>query len=308
MVDLFPWDVNEKTGVGPDIQGRNPLRPFQEVEEMVEKLSAMFHKMSKDLGEKFEKLVEMDTLDLDTRKGKAPGGYQYYLEKSRVPFIFMNAAGLQGDLETMIHEAGHAFHSLYCGHLELIDERDYPIEFAEVAAMSMELLTHPGWDEFYDSEEADRARKGHLEGVIFLLPWIATIDSFQHWIYSNPGHSREERAEVWLSIRDRFGSEMDWTGHSDFREVSWQQQGHLFGAPFYYIEYGIAQLGSLQLWKIHRDNPKQALEKYANGMVLGNTKTLPELFTATGIKLGFDEGHVLSLMDELEVALSELIA
>ena len=157
--ELSPWDVNEKGGSGPDIHGREPLRPFETVDEMVEKLSEMFHEISSDLGGKFDKLVEMDTLDLDTRKGKAPGGYQYYLEKSRVPFIFMNAAGLQGDLETMIHEAGHAFHSLYCGHLELIDERDYPIEFAEVASMSMELLTQPWWDKFYESEEADRARK-----------------------------------------------------------------------------------------------------------------------------------------------------
>ncbi|MED6346438.1 MAG: M3 family oligoendopeptidase [Candidatus Thermoplasmatota archaeon] len=304
--ELSPWDVNEKGGSGPDIHGRDPLRPFETVDEMVEKLSEMFHEISNDLGGKFDKLVEMDTLDLDTRKGKAPGGYQYYLEKSRVPFIFMNAAGLQGDLETMIHEAGHAFHSLYCGHLELIDERDYPIEFAEVASMSMELLTQPWWDKFYESEEADRARRTHLEGVVFLLPWIATIDSFQHWIYANPGHSREERAEVWLSIRDKFGSDMDWTGHTDFRELSWQQQGHLFGVPFYYIEYGIAQLGSLQLWKTQMSDPQKALDDYANAMSLGNTRTLPELFSAADLELGFNEGHFMSLMGTVESALSEL--
>ena len=303
---LSPWDVNEKGGSGPDIHGREPLKPFETVDEMVEKLSVMFHEISSDLGGKFDKLIEMDTLDLETRKGKAPGGYQYYLEKSRVPFIFMNAAGLQGDLETMIHEAGHAFHSLYCGHLELIDERDYPIEFAEVASMSMELLTQPWWDKFYESEEADRARRAHLEGVVFLLPWIATIDSFQHWIYANPGHSREERAEVWLSIRDKFGSEMDWTGHTDFRELSWQQQGHLFGVPFYYIEYGIAQLGSLQLWKTQMSNPQKALDDYANAMSLGNTRTLPDLFSAADLELGFSEGHFMSLMGTVETALSEL--
>ena len=306
--ELRPWDVNEKGGSGPDVHGRDPLRPFETVDEMVAKLSELFHEISKDLGGMFDKLVEMDTLDLETRKGKAPGGYQYYLEKSRVPFIFMNAAGLQGDLETMIHEAGHAFHSLYCGHLELIDERDYPIEFAEVASMSMELLTQPWWDKFYDSEEADRARRTHLEGVVFLLPWIATIDSFQHWVYANPRHSREERAEVWLSIRDRFGSAMDWTGHGDFREVSWQQQGHLYGAPFYYIEYGIAQLGSLQLWKTQMADPQKALDDYANAMSLGNTKSLPELFSAADLKLGFDEGHFQSLMDTVESSLSELPA
>ena len=303
---LSPWDVNEKGGSGPDIHGREPLKPFETVDEMVEKLSVMFHEISSDLGGKFDKLIEMDTLDLETRKGKAPGGYQYYLEKSRVPFIFMNAAGLQGDLETMIHEAGHAFHSLYCGHLELIDERDYPIEFAEVASMSMELLTQPWWDKFYESEEADRARRAHLEGVVFLLPWIATIDSFQHWIYANPGHSKEERAEVWLSIRDKFGSDMDWTGHTDFRELSWQQQGHLFGVPFYYIEYGIAQLGSLQLWKTQMGDPQKALDDYANAMSLGNTRTLPELFSAADLELGFNEGHFMSLMGTVETALSEL--
>ena len=303
---LKPWDVNEKTGVGPDLHGRAPLRPFENVNEMVEKLSTLFHNMSNDLGEKFDMLVEMDTLDLDTRKGKAPGGYQYYLQKSRVPFIFMNAAGLQGDLETMIHEAGHAFHSIYCSHLELIGERGYPIEFAEVASMSMELMTQDQWGEFYDADDADRARIGHLEGVIFLLPWIATIDSFQHWIYSNPEHTREERASVWNSIRDRFGSKMDWDEYSIFRDVSWQQQGHLFGVPFYYVEYGIAQLGALQLWRTQRKDQQKALTDYSNAMRLGNTKTLPELFTAADIELGFGEQHLSSLIHEVRTAMSEL--
>ncbi|MEC9001133.1 MAG: M3 family metallopeptidase, partial [Candidatus Thermoplasmatota archaeon] len=150
------------------------------------------------------------------------------------------------------------------------------------------------------------ARRTHLEGVVFLLPWIATIDSFQHWIYENPDHTREERAKVWLSIRDRFGSEMDWTGYSDFKEVSWQQQGHLYGVPFYYIEYGIAQLGSLQLWKTQLGNSQKALDDYANAMKLGNTRTLPELFSAADLKLGFDEEHFLSLMDSVKSSLAEL--
>ena len=304
---LSPWDVNEKSGSGPDIAGKPPLRPFETVDEMVTKLSQLFHNMSNDLGVKFDKLVEMDTLDLETRKGKAPGGYQYYLEKSRIPFIFMNAAGLQGDLETMIHESGHAFHSLYCGHLELIDERDYPIEFAEVASMSMELLTQPGWSIFYDEQEdADRAKISHLEGVIFLLPWIATIDAFQHWIYANPEHTREERKLQWISLRERFGSVMDWDGNEDFRELSWQQQGHLFGVPFYYVEYGIAQLGALQLWQTHRKNPKKALKDYSNAMELGNTKTLPDLFAAAELELGFDAEHLNSLIGEVEIAMSEI--
>ena len=304
---LSPWDVNEKSGSGPDIAGKLPLRPFETVDEMFTKLSQLFHNMSNDLGAKFDKLVEMDTLDLETRKGKAPGGYQYYLEKSRIPFIFMNAAGLQGDLETMIHESGHAFHSLYCGHLELIDERDYPIEFAEVASMSMELLTQPGWSIFYEEQEdADRAKISHLEGVIFLLPWIATIDAFQHWIYANPEHTREERKLQWISLRERFGSVMDWEDNEDFRELSWQQQGHLFGVPFYYVEYGIAQLGALQLWQTHRKNPKKALKDYSNAMELGNTKTLPDLFAAAELELGFDAEHLNSLIGEVEIAMSEI--
>jgi len=304
---LSPWDVNEKSGSGPDIEGKNPLRPFDNVGEMVQKLSELFHRMSRDLGNKFDKLVEMDTLDLETRKGKAPGGYQYYLEKSRVPFIFMNAAGLQGDLETMIHESGHAFHSLYCGHLDLIDERNYPIEFAEVASMSMELLTQDEWHIFYDNDdEVNRAILSHLEGVVFLLPWIATIDAFQHWIYANPNHTREERTEYWLSLRDRFGSKMDWKDNEDFRELSWQQQGHLFGVPFYYIEYGIAQLGALQLWQTHRKSPEKALKDYENAMKLGNTKILPELFAAAELKLGFDEKHVDSLINEVKIAMTEV--
>ena len=304
---LSPWDVNEKSGSGPDIEGKNPLRPFDNVGEMVQKLSELFHRMSRDLGNKFDKLVEMDTLDLETRKGKAPGGYQYYLEKSRVPFIFMNAAGLQGDLETMIHESGHAFHSLYCGHLDLIDERNYPIEFAEVASMSMELLTQDEWQIFYDNDdEVNRAILSHLEGVVFLLPWIATIDAFQHWIYANPNHTREERTEYWLSLRDRFGSKMDWKDNEDFRELSWQQQGHLFGVPFYYIEYGIAQLGALQLWQTHRKSPEKALKDYENAMKLGNTKILPELFAAAELKLEFDEKHVDSLINEVKTAMAEV--
>ena len=303
---LRPWDVNEKTGVGPDLEGRAPLKPFADVNEMVSKLSRLFHRMSTDLGEKFDMLVEMDTLDLDTRKGKAPGGYQYYLQKSRVPFIFMNAAGLQGDLETMIHEAGHAFHSIYCGHLELIGERSYPIEFAEVASMSMELMTQNEWGEFYNDEEANRARIGHLEGIIFLLPWIATIDSFQHWIYSNPRHTRDERKTVWNSIRDRFGSNMEWGDYQGHRDTSWQQQGHLFGVPFYYVEYGIAQLGALQLWRTQRKDSAKALSDYSIAMALGNTKTLPELFSAADIELGFGEEHLGSLISEVRMAMAEL--
>ena len=305
--ELMPWDVNEKSGDSPDIFGRPPLRPFEKVEDLVSITSKVFHSLSPELGGMFDRLVDGEVLDLDSRKGKAPGGYQYNLEKTGLPFIFMNASGQQGDVETMIHEAGHAFHTMYCSHHELIQERNYPIEFAEVASMSMELLTQPYWDEFYHSKETtDRARKMHLEAIIGLLAWICRIDAFQHWMYSNPSHTREERSTAWLNLREKYGPKTNWNGFEDDESLFWQTQGHLFGAPFYYIEYGIAQLGALQLWMTQLDNPDKALEDYANAMKLGNTRTLPHLFESADIKLSFDKEHVGNLISSVKKSLSEL--
>ena len=299
---LRPWDM------GVDVKGRPPLQPFNDVQEMVDGCSRIFHNMSEELGNYFDQLDANDCLDLDSRKGKAPGGYQYYLQKSRLPFIFMNAAGTQRNIETMIHEAGHAFHSFYSGHLDLIHERDSPIEFAEVASMSMELLTHPHWEEFYDNKDADRARRKHLEDIISFMPWMATIDAFQHWVYANPNHSREERAEKWLELGERFGPKVDMTGFEDIHKVSWQRQGHLFGVPFYYVEYGIAQLGALQMWKYHRRDTQDALDRYKAGLSLGYTRGLTELFQASGLELSFCESYVGELIGEIDEALAELPA
>ena len=299
---LRPWDM------GVDVKGRPPLQPFNDVQEMVDGCSRIFHNMSEELGNYFDQLDANDCLDLDSRKGKAPGGYQYYLQKSRLPFIFMNAAGTQRNIETMIHEAGHAFHSFYSGHLDLIHERDSPIEFAEVASMSMELLTHPHWEEFYDNKDADRARRKHLEDIISFMPWMATIDAFQHWVYANPNHSREERAEKWLELGERFGPKVDMTGFEDIHKVSWQRQGHLFGVPFYYVEYGIAQLGALQMWKYHRRDTQDALDRYKAGLSLGYTRGLTELFQASGLELSFSESYVSELIGEIDEALAELPA
>ena len=301
---LMPWDVNEKSGDSPDVQGRPALAPFQDVSELVSLTSEVFHRMSDELGKMFDRLVDGEVLDLDSRKGKAPGGYQYNLEKTGLPFIFMNASGQQGDVETMIHEAGHAFHSMYCSHLGLIQERNYPIEFAEVASMSMELLTQPHWDVFYsDEEDVRRARKMHLESVIGLLAWICRVDAFQHWMYENPKHSHNERSKYWLELRSRFGPRTDWTGFEEDEALFWQTQGHLFGAPFYYIEYGIAQLGALQIWAKQLDDPQTALSDYKNAMILGNTRNLPDLFEAADIKLSFDEEHIGSLVNHVNSAL-----
>ena len=299
---LRPWDM------GVDVKGRPPLQPFNEVQEMVDGCSRIFHTMSEELGNYFDQLDTNDCLDLDSRKGKAPGGYQYYLQKSRMPFIFMNAAGTQRNVETMIHEAGHAFHSFYSGHLDLIHERDSPIEFAEVASMSMELLTHPHWEEFYDAKNADRARRKHLEDIISFMPCMATIDAFQYWVYANPNHSREERAERWLELAELFGPKVDMSGVEEIHKVSWQRQGHLFGVPFYYVEYGIAQLGALQMWKYHRRDTEDALTRYKAGLSLGYTRGLTELFEASGLELSFSESYVGSLIGEIDDALAELPA
>jgi len=304
---LRPWDSSV------DIDGKKPLKPFINADELIDGCSRIFHLMSKELGDFFDLLKENDCLDLESRKGKAPGGYQYYLQKSRMPFIFMNAAGTQRNLETMIHEAGHAFHSFYSGHLDLINERDSPIEFAEVASMSMELLTHPYWEEFYEKEDAERARIKHLKGIIQFMPWMATIDSFQNWIYKNPNHTRAERVGKWLEIQERFGSKIEYDGINSegenlekIRETSWQLQGHLFGAPFYYVEYGIAQLGALQLWKFHKEDNEKALRLYKNGLSLGYTKGLTELFAASGLKMAFSKDHVGKLIQEVSTQLQEV--
>ena len=299
---LRMWDM------GHDVQGRNPLQPFTEVEEMVAGTSRMFHRLSSELGEFFDSLRDGTSLDLDSRKGKAPGGYQLQRDHSRKPFIFMNATGLQRDLETMVHEAGHAFHSIYADEIPLVDYRSAPIEFCEVAAMSMELLTHDFLDEFYSSDDANRAVREHLEGIVSILAWIATIDAFQHWIYTNPGHSKEERHQQWLNLGDRFGSILDWTGFEDWRKVGWQRQLHLFSYPFYYIEYGIAQLGALQLWLQYQKNPQTALDNYAKSMRLGGSSPLPELFEAGEMSFDLGNSTVQGLIDAVRAELDELPA
>ncbi len=297
---LRPWDLSV------DVKGRAPLRPFVGAEELVEGTSRLFHRMESSLGEMFDTLRGGGCLDLDSRKGKAPGGYQYNRDRSRRPFIFMNAAGVHRDLKTMVHEAGHAFHSILAKDLELLHYRHAPLEFCEVASMSMELTAHPFLDEFYDDDEADRARRKHLEGIIELIPWIATIDSFQHWIYLHPDHSHGERRDEWLRLNERFGPGDDWSGIENYLDVSWQRQGHLFGAPFYYIEYGIAQLGALQLWMKYRRDPAATVNSYKRALALGGSRPLPELFAAAELKFDFGPRVMKSLIHEVGSELSRL--
>lgn len=311
---LRPWDI------GVDQKGRPPLRPFEGGAELVSKALASFRgldprlaDMLAELGDGSESRGSRDgaCLDLDSRKGKAPGGYQYMRDRIRVPFIFMNAAGLHRDVETMVHEAGHAFHSQLCRSEPLVGYRHAPIEFCEVASMSMELLTmnHWGGADGYYPDEADRARaaRKQLQGSVSLLAWIATIDAFQHWLYTNPAHSREERTAFWLSLEDRFGAGIDWTGLDDEHKWMWHRQPHLWGHPFYYIEYGIAQLGALQLWlKSLEEGESAAIDAYIHAMQLGGSRPLPELFEAAGLEFDFGETTVSRLVDRVEAELAKL--
>ncbi len=290
---LRPWDL------GVDMKGREPLQPFSGADDLVDRTSRLYHRMDPRLGAMFDELRTGDCLDLETRKGKAPGGYQYQRERTRKPFIFMNASGVQRDLVTMVHEAGHAFHSMVCREEPILAYRSAPMEFCEVASMSQELLCFPYLDEFYGPDEADRARRDQLEGLAKTLPWIATIDAFQHWIYTNPGHDRDARRARWVEIEERFGGAVDWTGLEDARASLWQRQLHLFGLPFYYIEYGIAQLGALQVWCNSLADEKGAIERYLDGLRLGGSRPLPTLFETAGGNFDFGPDTVGPLMERV---------
>ena len=303
---LRPWDA------AVDPRNRAALRPFdpEDVQGFVAKTRRVFDRIDPRLGEQFGELKFGRNLDLDSRKGKRPGGYQAALEESKQAFIFMNAAGVQRDVETMLHEGGHAFHFLAASAEPLVFVRHAPLEFCEVASMSMELLGDEHLGVFYEDEaDAARAVRVHLEGIVKVLPWIATIDRFQHWLYANPAHSRDERTAAWLAIHDRFSSRLiDWAGLEPARDAMWQRQLHLFHAPFYYIEYGIAQLGALQVWLNYRRDRRQALGQLLEAFALGGTRPLPELFETAGIRFSFDAATIEPLMRELSGELDALPA
>ena len=289
---MRPWDTEAEPA------GIEPLRPFTDGRDLLDKSIKCLDALNPFFGDCLRKMDKLNHLDLDSRKGKAPGGYNMPLAESGAPFIFMNAASQMSDLTTMVHEGGHAIHSFLAHELELTGFKEYPTEMAEVASMSMELFTMDHWDVFFDNEEEmKRAKRHQLERVITIFPWIATIDKFQHWVYENPGHSIEERKENWLRILNEFAtSAIDYSGLEAFRSYNWQRQLHLFEVPFYYIEYGIAQLGAIGMWKQYRDNPEKALENYMKGLSLGGTKTLPELYSAAGIDFDFSPEKISELM------------
>jgi len=298
-----PWDTEV------DVHGRGPLRPFIDGNDLFDRSLKLFEKMDPTLGELFASLRHGGHLDLESRPGKGPGGYQATRDRTRLPFIFMNAAGLQRDVETMVHEAGHAFHALLSRADPILAYRsEIPIEFCEVASMSMELTAHPHLGAFYSPEDAARARRVHLTGIATILPWIATIDRFQDWIYTNPSHTRQERKDYWVSLIASFGPGLDWSGLRQQQELVWHRQPHLFTSPFYYIEYGIAQLGSIELYGNFKRDSKGALAKYRDALKLGGSRALPELFAAAGITFDFSPAAIKRTWSAVEQDLAALPA
>ena len=289
---LRPWDTEAEP------EGIKPLTPFQNADELISKTISCFRKMNPFFADCLAKMKEMGRLDLDSRKGKAPGGYNCPLSETGAPFIFMNAAGQMHDLTTMVHEGGHAIHSFLAHNLELTSFKEYPMEIAEVASMAMELMSMDYWDVFFDNAaDLKRAKEHQLERVLTIFPWIATIDKFQHWLYENPAHTLEQRAAQWRSILNEFTPiNLDVSGLEDYRRWSWQRQLHLFEVPFYYIEYGIAQLGAIGLWKQYKENKDQAITNYMNALSLGGTRTLPELYQAAGLQFNFSPDYISELM------------
>jgi oligoendopeptidase F len=292
LPNLRPWDTEAE----PD--GVKPLTPFATGEELVDKTIECFNRINPFFAECLVKMKEMGRLDLDSRKGKAPGGYNCPLPETGAPFIFMNAAGQMSDVTTMVHEGGHAVHSFLAHDLPLTAFKEYPMEIAEVASMAMELFSMDYWDVFFDNEEdLQRAKQHQLERVITIFPWIATIDKFQHWIYENPGHSLVEREETWRSILNEYTSiAIDVSGLEEYRKHSWQRQLHLYEVPFYYIEYGIAQLGAIGLWKQFKEDKEKAVNNYIKALQLGGTKSLPQLYEAAGLKFSFSPEYISELM------------
>jgi len=302
LTTLKPWDTEAEPA------GTLPLRPFTNGQDLFEKSVACFEQLNPFFAECLKKMNSLKHFDLESRKGKAPGGYNCPLAESGAPFIFMNAAGQMGDVTTMVHEGGHAIHSFLSHPLQLSAFKEYPMEIAEVASMSMELFTMNHWQSFFENEaDLNRAKEHQLERTITIFPWIAIIDKFQHWVYENPNHSIQERTASWNAITKEFSTDsIDYTGLDAFRAISWQRQLHLFEVPFYYIEYGIAQLGAIGMWMQYQKNPNVALENYMNALSLGGTKTLPDLYHAAGIEFNFSPEYVKKLMDFTNEALEKL--
>jgi oligoendopeptidase F len=300
---LRPWDLDAEPA------DQLPLNPFKTGDELLEKTVRCFNELRPFFADCLLTMKKMNRFDLESRIGKAPGGYNCPLAETGAPFIFMNAAGQMHDVTTMVHEGGHAIHSFLSHHLELSAFKEYPMEIAEVASMAMELFSMENWEIYFQNpDDLRRAKIQQLERVITIFPWIATIDKFQHWVYENPAHDLEQRTENWYRIFNEFNSKsVDWQGLEVYQKNIWQKQLHLFEVPFYYIEYGIAQLGAIGLWMQFKRSKELALDHYISALTLGGTKTLPELYEAAGLKFDFSGAYIKELMDFVESELKVLL-
>lgn len=303
--ELRPWDL------GPDPEGREPLRPFRDAEELVQGGQRIFDRVGPAFGGQYRIMREEGMLDLAVRKGKAPGGYCETLQHRGRPFIFMNAVGVFDDVSTLLHEGGHAFHAFESHPRSLVWERHPGLEMCELASMSMELLAAPYLARreggFFDEEEYVRARVEHLEDVLVTLSHVASVDAFQSWIYtSGEGQDALARDQAWLRIRSRFERGVDWSGLERERVARWYRQLHIFLYPFYYIEYGIAQVGALQVWRNSLTDQGRAVARYREALALGNTRSLPELYRAAGVELSFDAALIGELVQLVEAELERL--
>lgn len=300
---LRPWDLDV------DAQLLPPLHPFTDGTELITKAIACFTEIRPQYGAWLQLMHDNSYLDLESRKGKAPGGFNYPLYESNVPFIYMNATGNLRDVETMVHEGGHAVHSFLSAHLPLVGFKNLPSEVAELASMSMELISMEHWQHFFtNADDLKRAKRSQLEGIVGVLPWIATIDKFQHWLYTNPTHTTEQRQAEWLKIIAEFGDPaINFEGLEAYRVWGWQKQLHLYEVPFYYIEYGIAQLGALAIWKNYKENPEKALNQYEAALRLGYSVSIPELYATAGISFNFSKSYIEELMQLLEKEIDVLL-
>ncbi len=296
-----PWDT------AVDVDGLPPLKPFDGGAELTDLSIECFNRLRPYFGECLSTMKAMKHLDLESKNGKAPGGFMYPLYEIGVPFIYMNAVGSQRDLVTMVHEGGHAVHSFLSRDLSLTEFKSTPSEVAELASMAMELLSMDHWDVFYsDAADLKRAKLEQLEKALETLPWVASIDKFQHWIYTTE-HTAQQRKEKWLSISDELGNQIiDWEGNENVHANLWQKQLHLYEVPFYYIEYGMAQLGAIAMWRSYKQLGEQGLDNYMNALKLGYTKTIGEIYETAGIKFDFSASYVKELADFIKEELEKL--
>ena len=297
---LKPWDTDVS------VDGKK-LKPFEEIEDFIGNGIEALSVVKDEFGDKLRYMKENDFLDLGNRKGKAPGGYNYPLYESGVPFIFMNAVGVHTDVVTLMHEAGHAMHSFATRDERLVTYQDCPSEVAELASMSMEFMSMEGWKNYYSSsEDYIKARKEQVIRSLETLPWVMVIDAYQHWLYLNPGNTKEDREVKFRELMERFNPGIDWSDLDAEKGIAWLNQLHIFEVPFYYIEYAISQLGAIGMYKNYKEDSKKALESYENFLKLGYSKSIEEIYETAGLKFDFSEGYIRELVDFLAEELKEL--